>query len=79
MTVPRGAPYGPPPMRLKVNGEERVVADGATILGLLESLGLEPERVAVERNRLLCRRASWADTVLQDGDEVEVLTFVGGG
>jgi len=66
-------------MRVHVNGEEREIPDGANVVGLLEALGLRPERVAVERNRLVVKRAAWVETTLADGDELEVLTFVGGG
>ena len=66
-------------MRLCVNGEQRDLADGATVLALLELLQVKPEHVAVERNRLVVRRATFAETILEDGDEIELLTFVGGG
>lgn len=66
-------------MRLRINGEARELADGATVSGLLETLKIKPDRVAVERNRQVVRRAAWADTRLADGDELEILTFVGGG
>ncbi len=66
-------------MRVRVNGEEREIPEGASVPVLLAALGLEPARVAVERNRLVVRRASWAETTLAEGDELEILTFVGGG
>jgi thiamine biosynthesis protein ThiS len=66
-------------MRLKVNGEEQELPDGATVAALLDSLGVRADRVAVERNRLVVRRGTFAETRLEAGDEVEILTFVGGG
>ncbi|MEM7308831.1 MAG: sulfur carrier protein ThiS [Planctomycetota bacterium] len=66
-------------MRVAVNGEPRELADGATVAALLAELELAPEKVAVERNRELVRRADHAATALADGDEVEIVTLVGGG
>jgi thiamine biosynthesis protein ThiS len=65
-------------MKVIVNGTERELADGTTVLSLLESLRLSPDKVAVELNRRLLRSANY-DRVLQAGDQVEVVTFVGGG
>lgn len=66
-------------MRLKVNGEDKDVEDGATVAALVAGLGLGHERVAVEVNRQLVRRATWAEAALADGDVVEIVHFVGGG
>lgn len=66
-------------MRVRVNGEDRELPEGATVQVMLETLAIRPDRVAVERNRLVVRRATWSDTRLADGDELEILTFVGGG
>ncbi len=66
-------------MRLEVNGEERDVADNATVATLVEALGLGHERVAVEVNRKLVRRAQWPEAALAEGDVVEIVHFVGGG
>ncbi|MGE5699214.1 MAG: sulfur carrier protein ThiS [Deltaproteobacteria bacterium] len=62
-----------------VNGEERAVAEGSTVLSLLLELGLPESRVAVERNRAIVRKADYPDTALCDGDRIEIVTFVGGG
>lgn len=64
---------------VRVNGVERTVAAGATIVGLLEELGLGGKRVAVERNQAVVPRARHAETTLVDGDRLELVTFVGGG
>ena len=65
--------------RVHVNGESRELPEGTTIVALLELLGLPREGVAVEVNRAIVPRRSHPETVLQDGDRVEVVTFVGGG
>jgi sulfur carrier protein len=62
-----------------VNGEERAVAEGDTIAGLIGSLGLDPERLAVELDRRIVKRADWSSTALAAGSEVEIVQFVGGG
>jgi len=66
-------------MRITLNGEVREVAAGASIRDVLESLGLTSERVAVERNRELVPRTLHAETELEPGDAIEVVTLVGGG
>ncbi|UCD48013.1 MAG: sulfur carrier protein ThiS [Deltaproteobacteria bacterium] len=66
-------------MEIFVNGETRQIGEGATVLLLLRELSLPETRVAVERNRSLVRKAEFADTVLGEGDRIEIVTFVGGG
>ncbi len=66
-------------MRISVNGKPKELDEGASVLDLLQQLGLQPRRVAVERNKRIVRRNDFDDTVLTDGDEVEIVTLVGGG
>ncbi|MHC4472911.1 MAG: sulfur carrier protein ThiS [Planctomycetota bacterium] len=66
-------------MRITVNGEERKIADGATVSDLIRALEIEKGRVAVEVNRSIVPRSSHADHVLSEGDRVEIVTMVGGG
>ena len=66
-------------MKLKVNGEAREVPEGTTLLALLAQMKLEAERVAVEVNAQVVRRARHAEHTLFAGDQVEIVTFVGGG
>lgn len=69
-------------MKLSINGEERTFADSSTpfmLTALVESLGMKPDRVAVELNRDIVPRDRWAATPLADGDRLEVVHFVGGG
>jgi sulfur carrier protein len=65
-------------MRIEVNGEPREVA-AATILDLVVELGLDPRKVAVERNLEIVPKSLHADTALADGDRIELVQFVGGG
>ncbi|HEX8057498.1 MAG TPA: sulfur carrier protein ThiS [Novosphingobium sp.] len=66
-------------LSLTVNGEPRRIAVGATIAQLVESLELNPQKVAVERNGEIAPRSSLAEVVLGDGDVLEIVHFVGGG
>lgn len=66
-------------MRVELNGEPKELAEGTTLLSLIEQLSFAPERVAVELNRDVVRRADWPATPLADGDRVEIVHFVGGG
>ena len=65
-------------MNIRVNGDERDVPEGQTLRALVESHNLKPEKVAIEWNRRLVRADKY-DLPLKDGDEVEIVTFVGGG
>ena len=66
-------------MRLKVNGDTIEVAKGASVGELLEKLGVEPARVAVEVNLLIVKKSEYGNIRLNDGDTVEIVNFVGGG
>lgn len=70
---------GTDPLRIQVNGEERRLAPGTTVRGLLESSEIDLRAVAVERNRSIVRKADFDSTVLADGDRLEIVTLVGGG
>ena len=65
-------------MRLKVNGENRETKS-RTLLQLLEELDVMPERVAVEVNLKVIKRADFVNYKLNEGDVVEIVYFVGGG
>src|SRR3546814_11114623 len=64
---------------IAVNGERRRVAAGLSLAGLATELGLEPEKVAVERNRENVPRSTLAEGGNEHGDEIEIVHFVGGG
>jgi sulfur carrier protein len=66
-------------LRVELNGEPQELEEGTTLSTLVERLALAPERVAVELNRDVVRRADWPATRLSDGDRVEIVHFVGGG
>ena len=66
-------------MRVYLNGEAKELEEGATLPTLIEQLSLAPERVAVELNREVVRRADWPGIELSDGDRLEIVHFVGGG
>ena len=64
---------------IRVNGEERRVPAGLSVAAMLAELGLDPKRVAVERNLDVVPRSSLGDVRVEDGDRYEVVHFVGGG
>jgi sulfur carrier protein len=66
-------------VRIILNGEPREVTPGATLASLLSELKLTPDKVAVELNRRLVRAERYAETMLKPDDQIEVVTFVGGG
>jgi sulfur carrier protein len=66
-------------LQVVVNGDERRVPGPATLLDLLDHLGLDPRTVVVELNREIVRRPRLGETSLSAGDSVELVHFVGGG
>ncbi len=66
-------------MNILLNGEKKDIPDRTTVLGLLQLLKIEHQRVAVERNEEIVRKAAYAETVLHEGDALEVVSFMGGG
>jgi sulfur carrier protein len=64
---------------IRINGHDQDIPPDTTVAQLLERLDAHPKKVAVEVNRDLVTRNEFGDTVLRDGDNVEVVTFVGGG
>ena len=69
----------PESVSIKINGEVRRVSAGATIAGMLRELGLDPARLAVERNLEIVPRSTLGQVRVQDGDAFEIVHFVGGG
>ena len=69
-----------PSLQVRVNGEHRRVPAGITVAQLLsEELGLDPARVAVERNLEVVPRSTLRAVAVEDGDDYEIVRFVGGG
>ncbi len=69
-------------LRLFVNGTEKTVVEiaaGAPMTEFVATLGLRPDRVAVERNGEIVPRTEWPACALEEGDKLEVVHFVGGG
>ncbi|MEK6743990.1 MAG: sulfur carrier protein ThiS [Nitrospirota bacterium] len=66
-------------MTIILNGKKKDVPDGITVIGLLGHLNIQHQRVAVERNGEIVKKADYAVTVLKDGDALEVVSFMGGG
>lgn len=66
-------------LSIRVNGEHRRVYEGLSVADLARELGLSPDKVAVERNLDVVPRAKLAETRVEDGDDFEIVTFVGGG
>ncbi len=64
---------------ITVNGDNRAMTVGATVTDLLRELGLDPGRVAIERNLEILPRPKWAETRVEAGDRYEIVQFVGGG
>jgi thiamine biosynthesis protein ThiS len=66
-------------LRIRLNGEPREFELPLSVSALLERLAIDPRRVAVEHNLVVVKRARYDETIVNDGDEVEIVNFVGGG
>lgn len=66
-------------MEVTLNGETRQLPDGLTVAQLLQDLKIQPERVAVEVNLTVLKRAQLPGVALQPGDQVEIVQLIGGG
>lgn len=66
-------------MKITLNGDPHELRAPVTITGLLAELDIDPRRVAVERNFVVVKRDAYATTTIEDGDQIEVVNFVGGG
>jgi thiamine biosynthesis protein ThiS len=64
---------------IRVNGEHRRVPGGVNVAEMVNGLGLDPARVAVERNLEILPRSSLGEVCVEDGDDYEIVHFVGGG
>ncbi len=62
-----------------INGERRRASAGTTLAELIAEIGLDPLRVAVERNLEIVPRSTFASVIVEDGDDFEIVHFVGGG
>jgi thiamine biosynthesis protein ThiS len=66
-------------MQIILNGEPCEIAGPLTLTALLAQLDIDPRRVAVEHNLIVVKRGAYDTTIVSEGDEVEVVNFVGGG
>ncbi len=66
-------------MTIRVNGEDKEIAEGLSLTRLLEELQIRAGRVVVELNRNIVSREAHASTLLKEGDMLEIVHFVGGG
>jgi len=66
-------------LAITVNGESRTIKPGATVIDLLQEIGLSSGRVAIERNLEILPRDQWPTTIIQPNDRYEIVHFVGGG
>jgi thiamine biosynthesis protein ThiS len=66
-------------MKIVLNGDAYEVAGPLTLTALLDLLNVDPRRVAVEHNLNVVKRANYDSTQIQEGDQIEVVNFVGGG
>jgi sulfur carrier protein len=66
-------------LRITLNGEPYDLDEPLSVADLLERLAIDPRRVAVEHNLVILRRPLFTETLVRDGDRVEIVNFVGGG
>src|SRR6478736_7171327 len=66
-------------LQITLNGETRRLDEAQNVRGLLESLGLDPAKIAVERNLEIVPRSTYGEVALADGDRLEIVHFIGGG
>ncbi|HRE60527.1 MAG TPA: sulfur carrier protein ThiS [Micropepsaceae bacterium] len=66
-------------MRLTINGEVQDLAGPLSVAGLLERLRVDRRKVAVERNLAIVPRAAYETAMLEEGDRIEIVAFIGGG
>jgi thiamine biosynthesis protein ThiS len=66
-------------VKVRLNGAAREVRDAITLATLVEELDLRPDVIAVELNRAVVKRGTYSEKRLAPGDEIEIVTLVGGG
>ena len=66
-------------LSVRINGENRHVPGGTSVAEMVNQLGLDPRRVAVERNLAIVPRSTLGQVCVEDGDDYEIVHFVGGG
>jgi thiamine biosynthesis protein ThiS len=66
-------------LQVYINGDSKELPETTSLAQLVEQLELAPQRIAIELNQVVVRRADWSTTTLRDGDRLEIVHFVGGG
>jgi thiamine biosynthesis protein ThiS len=66
-------------MTIELNGDPKSLSGALTVRALVEQLGLDPAKVAVERNMEIVPKSTFGEVLLADGDRIEIVHFVGGG
>lgn len=66
-------------MNIRINGRAEAVDKASTVAELIAMRGLSPDKIVVEHNRRIVPRQAWTDVSLQDDDNIEIVSFVGGG
>ena len=66
-------------MKITINGEEKSFASELTITLLLEHLEIDTRKIAIEHNRQIVAKSTYTNTVINDGDQLEIVAFIGGG
>ncbi len=66
-------------MQIVLNGENRALAPGLSVAGLLREIGIDARKVAVERNLEIVPKSAFETTTLGEGDRLEIVHFIGGG
>jgi thiamine biosynthesis protein ThiS len=66
-------------MQATINGEIQALSEGSTVASLIGTLGLDTQKVAIEVNLAIVPRSLYGETLLSDGDRIEIVQFIGGG
>jgi thiamine biosynthesis protein ThiS len=68
-----------PPLTITLNGDAYEVSGPVSVTALLELLAIDRRRVAVEHNLVILKRTAFDETIVREGDNIEIVNFVGGG
>ena len=66
-------------MKVKINGKEQDTAGLVSLSELIESKGLSQKAIVIEHNYNIILKEKWPETILDEGDNIEIVSFVGGG
>jgi len=66
-------------IRIRLDGKEKIIEEGMTVMDLVRSLNLDPRRSLLQLNSTILEKALYSTTTLKDGDEINVIRIIGGG